>query len=533
MLAAHRLACARAWGPPRVSLRVAQWVSLFGAGLLAACAQIATPADPAERAADLHWLNTVSYGADQASLARLQQIGRERYLAAQLDMPLADPPALAAALAALPDWRQDGAQRIQAVRAERQRIAALTDADEKQQARQALNRQGRELERATAERHLLRALYSPAQLREQMTWFWLNHFNVYAGKGQVRWLLPEYEERAIRPHALGKFRDLVMATVTSPAMLVYLDNAQSAVNRINENYARELMERHTLGVAGGPSGSRYSQQDVQELARVLTGVGVNVRGEPPRLATQRAAWYRTDGAFEFNPNRHDFGAKTLLGQRIAPAGFAEVEQAVTMLCRDPATARFVSARLAAYFVSDHPPPALLDRMAATFTRSDGDIGAVLTTMFLAPEFDAVLRSPARKFKDPTVFVLSSLRLADDGHMLGNLRPVMNWLNQLGQPLYGHVAPDGYPLAESAWSSSGQMMRRFEIARALGASPARWFVGEDGRSAARREKPLADQRLFHASIEATLGPATRAALAQASSPAEWNAILLSSPEWMQR
>ncbi|WP_454753385.1 DUF1800 domain-containing protein [Cupriavidus necator] len=514
--------------------RYAAWraaAALALAACLGACAQL--PAGATDSTADLHWLNTVTYGADQTSLAELRQLGRKGYLDRQLALPLADPPELATAIAALPGLQADAAAQLKAAREARERIDALPDDDSKQQARQALNAQGRELVADTARRHLLRALYSPAQLREQMTWFWMNHFNVYAGKGQVRLLLPDYEERAIRPHALGRFRDLLMATVTAPAMLLYLDNAQSSANRINENYARELMELHTLGVSGGPSGSRYTQQDVQELARVLTGVGVNLRGTPPpRLAPARAALYRSEGVFEFHPGRHDFGVKTLLGQRIEPAGFAEVERAVSILAREPATARFISAKLATYFIADNPPPALVERMAQTFTRSDGDIAQVLRTLFLAPELDRLLASPARKFKDPMVYVVSSMRLAYDGRPVTNLRPVLNWLNQLGEPLYGHVTPDGYPSAESAWASSGQMVRRFEIARAIGSGPAGLFAGDAGKPRGARF-PMIGNKLYYDTIEATLGPATRAALAQAESQAEWNTVLLGSPEWMQR
>lgn len=506
------------------------------AACVAACAQVPAEATGSTgTAADLRWLNTVTYGADQATLGDLRRMGRQAFLEHQLTLPPADPPELAAAIAALPGLQADAGAQIQAARDARQRIDALPDDDSKQQARQALNAQGREIVADASRRHLLRALYSPAQLREQMTWFWMNHFNVYSGKGQVRLLLPDYEERAIRPHALGRFRDLLMATVTAPAMLVYLDNAQSSANRINENYARELMELHTLGVSGGPSGSRYTQQDVQELARVLTGVGVNLRGTPsppPRLPPARAGLYRSDGLFEFNPARHDFGVKTLLGQRIEPAGFDEVARAVSILAREPATARFISAKLATYFIADTPPPALVERMTHTFTRTDGDIAAVLRTLFLAPELDRQLAAPTRKFKDPMVYVVSSMRLAYEGRPVTNLRPVMNWLNQLGEPLYGHVTPDGYPSAEGAWASSGQMVRRFEIARAIGSGPAGLFAGDVTKPRGARF-PMIGNKLYYDTIEATLGPATRAALAQAESQAEWNTVLLGSPEWMQR
>jgi uncharacterized protein (DUF1800 family) len=500
---------------------------------LASCAQqpraVSGPLSPA----DLHWLNTVSFGADQASIARLRELGRKRFLEEQLRMPATDPPAVTTAMAALPNLQGTAVERTRAAREERQRIAGLPDEMDKQQAREALNRQGREAIADTGRRHLLRALYSPAQLREQMTWFWMNHFSVYGAKGQVRWALADYEEHTIRPRALGKFGDLVLATVTAPAMLEYLDNTQSSANRVNENYARELMELHTLGVSGGPSGSRYTQQDVQELARVLTGFGINARGEPPRLAPARAALYRGDGLFEFNPNRHDFGAKTLLGQRIEPTGFGEAARAVAILTRDPATARFISAKLAAYFVADNPPAALVDRMAATFTRTDGDIAAVLTALFLSPELGRVLDAPGRKFRDPMVFVMASMRLAYDGRTVTNLRPVMNWLNQLGEPLYGHVTPDGYPAAEGAWASSGQMVKRFEIARAIGSGPAGLFAGDANLPPGPARFPVVAGKAYYDTIEATLGPQTRTSLAQAETQAEWNTLLLSSPEWMQR
>ena len=187
---------------------------------------------------------------------------------------------------------------------------------------------------------MLRALASPSQLREQMTWFWMNHFSVFSGKANVRWELAEYEEH-LRTRALGRFRDLVMATVTAPAMLVYLDNAQSAASRLNENYARELMELHTLGVAGGPSGARYTQQDVQELARVLTGVGIDAGADatPKRLPPDRQALYVRRGLFEFNPMRHDMAPKSVLGQP-SPAAVSKKSSAPSICC-----------------AASHPPPA--------------------------------------------------------------------------------------------------------------------------------------------------------------------------------
>jgi uncharacterized protein (DUF1800 family) len=301
------------------------------------------------------------------------------------------------------------------------------------------------------------------------------------------------------------------------------------------------MELHTLGVSGGPSGSRYTQQDVQELARVLTGVGLagpapggpgaTRRGGGRRAAMETAA---ADGLFAFNPRRHDPGRKTVLGRAIRGDGFAEVEDAVDWLCRQPATARFVSIKLATYFVADEPPPVVVEAMAATYTRTGGSIAAVLREMFLHP---AVLTHLAAddggKFKDPMQFVVSSLRLADDGRDVSDMRPVVRWLQVLGQPLYGRVTPDGYPLTESAWTSSGQLVQRFEIARAIGSRNTDLLADAGTSSRRRGEAPAMRSPFFTAQIEPQLGPRTRQALQAATSPREWNALLLSSPDWMLR
>jgi len=484
---------------------------------------------------DVRWLTRVTFGLNAGTVARYERLGREKFLDEQLHPAKDDPEPLATHVAALPMAHETATERMIAVRVEQQRINGLATDDEKQQARTALNQKGNEVVYETMKRHLMRAVESPWQLREQMTWFWTNHFSVFSGKANVRWTLAEYED-AIRSHALGSFRDLVMATVTAPAMLEYLDNAQSAVGKINENYARELMELHTLGVSGGPSGSRYTQLDVQELARVFTGVGVNLTDTAPKLPPARQHLYVRHGLFEFNPARHDVNAKTVLGQMFTDDGFDEIERAVGLLCRQPATARFISRRLATYFVADDPPAALVDRMAVTFQKTDGSIAAVVRTMFLDKEFLAALSKPTprlEKFKDPIQFVISSLRLAYDGKAINNYHPVTNWLQQLGEPLYGRVTPDGYPLTEAAWTSSGQMVRRFEIARAIGSGSAGLFNGEDNKPGHTVAFPLLTTRLYYEAIEPTLTEKTRQPLNQTTSPQEWNAMFLSSPDWMMR
>jgi uncharacterized protein (DUF1800 family) len=484
---------------------------------------------------ELRWLDRVTFGVDNETVARYRTLGRDKFLDEQLHPPAADPKELAELIGAMPISQRTAEAQVRASRAELQRISTLPSDVERLPARTALNQAANEALYETSKRHLMRALRSPSQLREQMTWFWMNHFSVFSGKANARWTLAEYEDR-VRSGALGRFSDLVMATLTSPAMLEYLDNAQSAANKVNENYARELMELHTLGVSGGPSGSTYTQQDVQELARVLTGAGLNATDTAPKLAPARQAQYIRRGMFEFNPARHDFGPKTLLHQPITGAGFPEIEQAVVLLCRQPATARFISLKLATYFVADDPPSALVTKMARTFQQTDGSIAAVLREMFLDRDFGNALDAAAprlEKLKDPMQFIASSLRLAYDGKAMTNFRPVVGWLSSLGEPLYGRVTPDGYPLTEASWTSSGQLVRRFEIARAIGGGNAGLFNLDDNTPGPAMGFPMLTSRLFYEAIEPRLTPTTRATLDRTSSQQEWNTMLLASPDWMQR
>ena len=475
---------------------------------------------------DIQWLDRVTYGPSTATVDEYRKLGRRRFLDEQLhpkDVHLPQP--AADQVAALDLSHANAADLLATVFKEQQRINALPDATQKQAERKALNDKGNRLAYEAARREILRAVYSPAQLQEQLTWFWLNHFSVFQYKANDAWLVGDYAEHAIRPRALGHFRDLVMATLTHPAMLQYLDNAQNAAGHINENYARELMELHTLGV-----GSGYTQQDIQELARVLTGVGVNASGNEPKLKPEWLRLYRHDGAFEFNPARHDFGGKTLLGQHIDGGGLSEVEQAVDLLVSQPACAQFVSRKLAIYFVADNPPRTLTDRMAKTFQKTHGDIAEVLETMLKSREFTVSLGA---KFKDPMHFVVSTVRLAYDSKSIINTHPVVNWLNALGEPLFGRQTPDGYPLTESGWASSGQISRRFEIARAIGSGNGGLFEPEDGRPAATTGFPQLSTRLYFAAVEPFLSSNARTALDHAGSQLEWNTYLLASPDFNYR
>ena len=421
--------------------------------------------------------------------------------------------------------QQPVTQLVTAMEQRRKDADAIANDDDKKTAQQAYQRELTRIANEAATRSLYRALYSPNQLQEQMTWFWMNHFSVFQNKSNLRVLVGDYEERAIRPHVLGKFRDLLAATVHHAAMLRFLDNEQNAAGRINENYAREIMELHTLGVDGG-----YSQRDVQELARVLTGVGVNMTDKTPSVKRDLQSQYVRDGLFEFNPNRHDYGDKQFLGAAIRGRGLAEVDEVIDRLSRSPATAHYVSRKLAIYFVADDPPASLVENMSRTFLGSDGDIAATLHTMFDSPEFAASLGG---KFKDPVHYVVSAVRLAYPDKPIVNAGPMLYWLTRMGEPLYGRQTPDGYPLGTAAWASAGQMTTRFEIARTIGSGSAGLFKGDVADAAEQPAFPQLANALYYDALAETLGPDTREALDQAKSPQEWNTFLLSSPELVYR
>ncbi|MDQ2927856.1 MAG: DUF1800 domain-containing protein, partial [Pseudomonadota bacterium] len=478
---------------------------------------------------DLALVDRVSWGASASAAAAFNRTGRAGWLQSQLHPGVARLPAEAQTVIDALSISKTPFETL-VVDMERVRIDSAAPARQsvddaaKQAARQAYQQALTKVAREAASRSLLRALYSPNQLQEQMTWFWFNHFNVHQYKNNLRVMVGDYEDQALRPRALGRFRDLLIASATHPAMIRYLDNEQNAAGRINENYAREVMELHTFGVDGG-----YSQKDVQELARVLTGLGVNFSDKKPNLRPNLRDLYVRKGFTEFNPGRHDMGEKTVLGQSIAGTGWNEVLDELGRLARHPSTAHFVSRKLAQYFAADTPPPALVDRMTQAFSRSDGDIAITLAAMFDSPEFGATL---GHKFKDPMHYVVSAVRLAYDDRPISNPAPMLGWLGRLGELPYNRQTPDGYPLDESAWASPGQMATRFEIARAIGTGSAGLFRPEGGVVDMPAFPRLASA-FYYESVEPTLGTATRAALERATSPQEWNIFLLSSPEFMMR
>jgi len=342
----------------------------------------------------------------------------------------------------------------------------------------AINHPQQVVNNELVEGKLLRTIYSNRQLQEVMTDFWFNHFNVFVGKGPEHYLLTSYERDVIRPHALGKFEDLLVATAQSPAMLFYLDNwlsvgpnsdvangipkranndwkrrvrnngqtnrSKGKRNGLNENYGRELMELHTLGVNGG-----YTQQDVTEVARVFTGWTL----KQPNLG----------GGFTFEERTHEPGDKTVLGHRIKPKGEKEGLEVLRILAHHPSTARFICSKLAVRFVSDDPPQALVDRMAQTFLKKDGNIREVLKTMLDSPEFWAPDAYRA-KVKTPLEFVVSAARAS--GAEVTDAMPIAHQLQNMGMPLYAAQPPTGYSMKADAWVNSSALLGRMNFALAL-------------------------------------------------------------------
>lgn len=500
--------------------------SLLGLTLVACSQADAAPPVPAVAAADYRLVDRLTWGANASELARFRQLGRAAWIEAQLrpETAAALPPKVAAVLDAMPGAAEPMGKR--ATEMEAVRYAAVHTSD--------LEERGRKyapyplaLRAATIEvqaRTLLRDLYSQDQLREQMTWFWFNHFNVRLGMPPLPLMVGDYVETAIRPRALGRFCDLVDATLRHPAMLLYLNNAGNTAGKVNENYARELLELHTMGV-----GSGYSQSDVEALARVLTGAGVDLKTWPVPGPGPGADGSFRNGIFVFDPARHVGGDKTLLGTPIKARGYGEISEATAILCRQPATARRIATKIAQFLVADAPPPALVDRMAATFMKTDGDITAVLRTMIASPEFDASLGT---LFKDPQHYVTSALRLAFDDRMVSEPVWMARQLAILGQQLYGRLTPDGYPLAAAEWSSSGQLGDRFKVADQIGRGAPGLFA-VPGQPPAPATPPELQAIAARLGIDARLAPATRAVLAEAKTPREWNMLFLSSPEFMRR
>jgi uncharacterized protein (DUF1800 family) len=549
----------------------------------------AVPASPDDKTI-VHVLNRIGFGPGPGDVETVRRIGLAAHIEQQLRPEQISDAALAERLSQFTTL-QMSTQEL----AEKYYIPAQMERQRRQRARQgaeppagsdrpqpqgAMTEQQRGERQAFAElaqQKVLRAVYSERQLEEVMVDFWFNHFNVFGGKGPTRMYLTEYERDVIRPHALGRFRDLLQATAQSPAMLFYLDNWQSvapegtqtsaarpeiigpggrpqrpgqagglngrrrpgmpgvmvrpgerqrpnglepgmqqpkqpAQNRrrdINENYARELMELHTLGVEGG-----YTQQDIREVARAFTGWTI--------LNPRRG------GEFRFEPRMHDDGEKVVLGQRIKPGGGVKDGEAVLdMLARHPSTAQFVATKLARRFVADEPPPALVKRAAARFTETNGDIREVVRVIVTSPEFFAPAAYRA-KVKTPLEFVASAVRAT--GVNLPNAMTAVQALRELGMPPYMCEPPTGYADQAEAWVNTGALLNRMNFAIALTGG------GREGRGRARGAAPaqsLTADALMKSSLAGELSEPTRSTIAKATTSSQAIALVLGSPEFQRR
>jgi uncharacterized protein (DUF1800 family) len=379
------------------------------------------------------------------------------------------------------------------------------------------------------ENKLYRAIYSNRQLEEVLVDFWMNHFNVFNGKNQTRVLLTSYERDAIRPHVLGHFKELLSATAHHPAMLIYLDNFQSQVPRedvpqtgpngaparrpgINENYGRELMELHTLGVDGG-----YTQDDVIAVARAFTGWTVY---DPQKYAE-----------FQFNPAGHDRKEKVVLG-RTLPAGRGEQDgmDVIDILARHPSTAKFISKKLAQRFVADDPPQALIDRMAATFTKTGGDLRAVLVTLFTSIEFSSE-GAWQSKLKSPLEMVVSAVRALNAD--AADVFPLAQRIAEIGQPLYGKVEPTGYPNTSEQWASASGILGRINFATALTSGQVPGVKIDVSRFNFKLPAVVAGELLGVAPSPETLTAIDKSIQGREATPSMLATTIVGSPEFQKR
>jgi uncharacterized protein (DUF1800 family) len=499
-----------------------------------------------------HVLNRLAFGPRPGDVDRVMAMGVDRWIEQQLRPDrVSDRDAEQIVVAAFPAMRQSASELLrdypprnaQQLAARLRADSMLTREDSIALRREA--QRNREFVNDLLSAKVARAVISERQLAEVMTDFWENHFNVFIGKGQLRYYLPEYSERTIRPHALGRFRDLLGAVARSPAMLLYLDNAQSvadsgqptldgrgafgrgrgrgAINNrrlarldsaqremleqlqqrrprgLNENYARELLELHTLGVDGG-----YTQQDVIEVARALTGWGLNAP--------------RQGGGFIFRGPAHDAGPKIVLGHKLKSGrGIEDGEEVLDIVSTHPSTAMFISRKLVVRFVSDDPPEDLIERAAATFKRTDGDIREVVRTIITSNEFFA--RAAYRsKVKSPFEVTVSALRAL--GARADTTPFTAGLVGRLGQPLYGHQAPNGWPETGAAWINTGAILNRINLGlvvasgRVPGAPLRGWSQFAELARAPRTEQVDA---VIQAFLAGRASPETREILASGNNP----------------
>jgi uncharacterized protein (DUF1800 family) len=458
----------------------------------------------------VHFLNRTSFGPTREELESVHQAGITAYLEQQLSPEQIPDSVVADKVAELKTIRLSSRELLELYPQAAVAQAKGMEMTQMQGPRQVI------LELQLA--RLMRAVYSRRQLYEIMVDFWSNHFNIFAGKGADRWLSTSYDRDTIRPNALGRFQDLLTATARSPAMLFYLDNwmsvspqnpaAQRGPNNrrrgINENYARELMELHTLGVDGG-----YTQKDVQEVARCFTGWTI----ERPR----------GEGEFRFEPRFHDNGAKTVLGRRIAAGGGMEDGlKVIDILASHPATAKFIATKLARRFVADDPPASIVNKASSVFQQSGGNITSVVRAIIDSPDFFSG-EFYHGKVKKPLEYVASALRVT--GAETKITHPLLRYLTRMGEPLFLAQPPTGHPDVGASWVSPDMLLTRMNFVSDL--------VGNRLPGSRVQKDAVGDPESIVPLIAPdAISPATRAALNE-NKGAESVALLLAAPEFQRR
>ncbi|MGQ0539988.1 MAG: DUF1800 domain-containing protein [Gemmatimonadaceae bacterium] len=526
--------------------RLAILLIVLGTAGISAAAVRQSPRELTQTEQALHALNRLAFGPRPGDVAKVAAFGVDRWIAQQLAGDRqADAAARRLVAGAFPSINMtaralfEAAPPANALRRQARRAGDSTMSREDSMMIRDAQREARAVLGDVMGARVALAVTSERQLEEVLSDFWLNHFSVFSGKSVVRYYLADYEREAIRPHVLGKFRDLLGAVAKSPAMLIYLDNAVSVADStqptlagragvrrerglrrgiaagagrrpaadsarrqrargLNENYARELLELHSLGVDGG-----YTQRDVIEVARALTGWTV--------------PGARQGASFRFVPMLHDAGEKQVLGHRLAAGrGIEDGEQVLDIVAAHPSTAKYIARKLAVRFVSDSPPPALVDRAAATFTRTGGDIREVVRTIVTSDEFFSRAAYRA-KVKSPFEVVVSALRAL--GAAADTTPRTAAVVALLGQPLYGHQAPNGWPETAEAWLNTGAILNRinFGLAVAAGRIPgasARAWAG-DTLAGLSRERQI--DAVIHAFLSGHASAATREILARGENP----------------
>ena len=523
---------------------------LTSAALIAIPAMAQAPLDHRELAADqqiIHALNRLTFGARPGDVQKVRSMGLDKWVDLQLHPDRIDDSSLQKFLDHYSVMKQDQNNLLREFnQGQRERRLAKREAGDSgmRQARrmdpdlQQIAQNRRRMMGELQSSRVAHAVAGNRQLEEVMTDFWLNHFNVFAQKGAPEpYYLAEYERDVIRPHSLGKFRDLLESVAKSPAMLFYLDNARSmadttrprlaSINRnprrllradpdmrqrlnqlrnggLNENYGRELLELHTLGVDGG-----YSQQDVINVARALTGWTIR----PPAAG----------GGFIFRPEMHDAGEKIVLGHKLkANRGIEDGEDVLDIVSRHPSTAKYIAAKLARRFISDNPPQAVVDRAAQVFMKSDGDIREVVRAIITSNEFYSrqAFRS---KVKSPFEVVVSAMRAMNAAP--DSTPRTAQMIAYLGQPIYGHQAPNGWPETGDAWMNTGAILNRINFGMAAAANRipganVRSIPGIDSLGAASRQKQV--DAVVSVLLGGSVSPDTRAVLMSGENPLLANA-----------